>query len=304
MKRKINQVGTGTLTVSLPIQWVEQQGLKKGDELEVSWNKSQLAFSSLPLKKKEKEITLNIDHLNRYLLARYLDVLYAANYNRIILTYSKAELADDKSGKSSSIKTLIKQLSDRFIGMEIISQTKNSTELRCFLMEGESEVSKVEKRICFLFKEFASELASGKMSVEEAYEHHDQIAKFIAYYLKILDLSDLAEEEKKYLYSLYLLVDKLVDKMRHFNEKMVQFGQSAALKKAAKEVFGLVEELFLSLHKREISAELVSRRYALVKRIEGGNFSLKEWKAVSEIKIFLDIINDFSRAIVAGKISG
>ena len=36
MKRKINAVGTGTLTVSLPNKWAQKYNLKKGDELNVA----------------------------------------------------------------------------------------------------------------------------------------------------------------------------------------------------------------------------------------------------------------------------
>ena len=45
MKRKVNLVGSSTLTVSLPTAWAKERGIKKGDELNVSWDDQAVVFS-------------------------------------------------------------------------------------------------------------------------------------------------------------------------------------------------------------------------------------------------------------------
>jgi len=56
MKRKIVQHGSSSLTITLPIKWVEKFGLKKGGELNVEENGPTLLISTggrrLPHKKK------------------------------------------------------------------------------------------------------------------------------------------------------------------------------------------------------------------------------------------------------------
>ena len=56
MKRKINRVGPATYTVSLPKKWVEEQKLKKGDEIEVEERGNTVVVSSSknPVAKRAK----------------------------------------------------------------------------------------------------------------------------------------------------------------------------------------------------------------------------------------------------------
>ena len=303
MKRKINLVGTGTLTVSLPAKWVEDHHLKKGDELEVKHNHSEIIFSLTKKQKENKEISLNIDQFNRYLLARYLESLYINNYDRITFIYSKTEIYDDKVNKNINLKSFINKLKNRFIGMEIVSQTSTSTELKVFIINKEETPRKIEKRIYFLLKETFDELINSinhhhKEFHQNIYEHHDNITKFISYYLRALEESDKGEEEKKQLFSLYMIIDKMIDKFRHVSEMIDKHGTSEKVKKYLKEIFSLVEELFLALHKEEINQELVAKRYKLVQKIGKEDFSLAELKVISEVKIFLDVINDFCRTII------
>lgn len=46
MKRKINRVGTNTLTVSLPSKWAREMGLKAGDEINLLENGRELVLNS------------------------------------------------------------------------------------------------------------------------------------------------------------------------------------------------------------------------------------------------------------------
>ena len=46
MKRKVNQVGTGTLTISLPVNWVKDNNIRKGDELDLLVKGKELRLGS------------------------------------------------------------------------------------------------------------------------------------------------------------------------------------------------------------------------------------------------------------------
>ena len=46
MKRKVIQLAGKTSVISLPSKWVQQQGIKKGDELEIKEEGSKIIVSS------------------------------------------------------------------------------------------------------------------------------------------------------------------------------------------------------------------------------------------------------------------
>lgn len=308
MKRKVNRVGTNTLTVSLPSKWVKENKIEPGQELSVSLEKQGIIFSLKERRLQGKEITLDISNFNKYLLSRYLEVLYITNYNKIILTHSTSEIHNDKEKKDINLKGLIRFITNRFIGMEIVSQTKNMTELQCFLLDEEKDLNKIEKRIYFLFKDAVEEfLESLEGSHAEfhanVYHRHDSISKFTNYYLRVLDQSNKSEDEEKQLYSLYLIIDKMLDKFRHLSEMVDKYGCTMKVKRLLIEIFDLVSDLFTALHKGKISRELVTKRYALVRKIESQKFTLEELKVINEVKIFLDMINDFTRAVIVKEIA-
>jgi len=307
MKRKINRVGMNTLTVSLPSKWVNDNHLKAGDELYFHTSQDDISFSIVEKKHKEKEITVNIDGFNKYLLSRYLIILYIENYNKIILTYTNTEIYDDKTKKNVNIKSKISNCCNRFIGMEIVSQTNIKTELACFILKDMQELQVIEKRIYFLLKETIDELLNA-MDKDYHYFHqgmydkHDSIIKFIYYYLRTLDSSDKSEDEKKTLYALYMTIDHVIDKIRHLSEKIDEYGYTTQVKKHIEEIFALFCNFFNTLHKGKVSREVVAKRYQLVKKIESTEYTLKELKVMSEIKILLDFMNDFHHVLVTREV--
>jgi phosphate uptake regulator len=69
MKRKlIKQGGGGGLTVYLPKKWIDAQGLKGGDEVEIEEEDSKLMLSQIGVKKQVKraKISLDFEHFNIY----------------------------------------------------------------------------------------------------------------------------------------------------------------------------------------------------------------------------------------------
>ncbi|PIN73080.1 hypothetical protein COV20_06260 [Candidatus Woesearchaeota archaeon CG10_big_fil_rev_8_21_14_0_10_45_16] len=303
MKRKVAQIGPSTLMISLPTEWVKAHKLQKGDELDVFPGRNEITFSQGERKAKTKEITLDITPFNKYLLSRYLEVLYFSNYSKIILTHKKNTMYDQKHQEEISVRALLKKLSNRYIGMEIVSQTRNMTEIRCFLLDKEKDLRTIEKRIYFLFKGIMEEFLQSldhnhKEFYQNIYEHHDTITKFVTYYLRVLDQSEKTEEEKKQLYSLYLTIDKMMDKFRHLNQSIDQYGCTPTTKNMLKDIFELVYEFFTAYHKGRITAELVAKRYALMRKSISSDYSPEELRVVNEIRIFLDSINDFTRAVI------
>ncbi|MCA9459411.1 MAG: hypothetical protein KC550_02570, partial [Nanoarchaeota archaeon] len=204
----------------------------------------------------------------------------------------------------SNINIIIRKILNRFIGAEIISQTSNKTEIECFLHDDEQKLEKIEKRIFFLIKETISELLINIENKtfsnfnENVYEYHDNITKFINYYLRMLDSSNKSESEKKIAYTFYETIDIIIDKIRHISEKINKHGSSKNINIYIEKMFNLLFDMFTSLHKEKLSKELISKRYELVKKFENEKFESKDIYILSDIKIIFDIINKFSQYII------
>ncbi len=303
MKRKIAQIGPSTLMVSLPIKWVKEHHLKKGDELEVLPSNKKISFHVEQPHQEEKEITINITNFHLHTFKRYLDTLYFSGYTKIKLIYQSLEMYDDKKGIYRPLISLIKLGVARFIGMEIVSQTKNSTEIHCFITCSNNELEKIEKRIYYLWRESTDEFLESleqhkPFSVKELDERHTNIIRFITYYMRLLDQSNKSHEEKKQLYSLSLVIDMMMDKFRHLGEMIEKYGCTPKVILALKDIFKIVNKQFEALHKGVMPETLIQERYLVVNRIRSENYSLEEYKILSEVLIFLDTLNNFSRAII------
>ena len=271
--------------------------------MEVLTDGASIIFSGMPQAPKEKSVTLNIDGFNRYHLARYLEMLYITNFTKIRLLHSKSMIYNDHLRKEESLPGFIKKRCERYIGMEIIAQSRSSTELRCFLLDEEKDLTNVEKRVFFLFKDTVDEFMLSLDKDHAAFyqnlsDYNSNITKFITYFLRVLDQSDKSDEEKKLLYSLYMLIDKMVDKFRHLNKMVAEYGCSKRVKHDLKQLFELTFEQFTVLHKGEFPLDLVSRRYGLVRKIEETNYTPKELKLICEIIFFVDTLNEFIRVVI------
>lgn len=307
MKRKINRVGQNTLTVSLPSKWVAEQKLKKGDELDITLDNACLIFSKAEQHKEKKEITLNIDSFNYHALGRALDVLYKAHYDKIILTYSKEEIYYEKKEQNINLRSLINKFVNRFIGAEITAQSATKTEIECFITEESPDLDKIEKRIYFLLKEMGDELLTSigsdyKKFHDISYDHHDNIARFINYFLKVLHNSHKSEEEKKIAFTFYTLIDQIVDKIRHLSEAIHENGCTPKVKKYLNDILEFFFEQFIALHKIQITPELIRKRYHLKKKIHNESFNAKELRVISEVSPCMDTLNIFSEYALIKKL--
>jgi len=111
MKRKINKVGHNTMTISLPSEWVKQNNLTKGDELEVKEDGRQLIVGC-DNKKKEKDIHIHVKSHEEF-MGRLITGPYIIGYNSIKITY-----------EDSKVYEKILRSSNKILGFEIIEMVK------------------------------------------------------------------------------------------------------------------------------------------------------------------------------------
>lgn len=310
MKRKVNRVGQNTLTVSLPSKWAKNLDIKAGEEVEVEEDANKLIITRNNYSKKTLKATINIDDFNKLMLNRHLYELYRQGAEEIVIKFSKETLLDYKYDREIDITRYINKIIERFIGMEVISQSKNKIIIESLIPKEEyKKADMVLNRMYFLIKEFLNEFINAMDNDFEkfhnkSYEYHDNIAKFTYYYTRLLTFSQFSEGKKTRLFSLIIIIDKIIDKVRHTSERVHEMKN---ITKHIKNVLSDIFEIFLGqfdfiLKKNYSYKEMdafVKKRYDLVKKVNEEKFSEGEFKIISECKILLDTINDFTETFVA-----
>ncbi len=114
MKRKVNRVGTGTLTISLPSKWTEQNHIKLGSELEVKEEGGRIVFSTTEIKNTSKKISFVVDNPIHRGARKYLYYAYKEGYDEIEITVDGPE----------TLARIVREVKS-LLGFEIIRQTQN-----------------------------------------------------------------------------------------------------------------------------------------------------------------------------------
>ena len=128
-KRKIQLTGGSTYTISLPIKWAREAGVKQGDELSlVQRNDKSLVLS--PLKEKEEQIKYaelvlsekeSFEGNFRYLIAHYL------------VGYDVVKLLSPGGFEAEARKRIKEEVRKRLIGMEVVGESSKEIVLKSFL---------------------------------------------------------------------------------------------------------------------------------------------------------------------------
>jgi phosphate uptake regulator len=310
MKRKVNRVGQNTLTVSLPNKWAKKQGIKVGDEIEVKEDGNIISITTQGQKSYGRKVILNVDVFNKHMINRHFHEFYRQGIDEISIHFSKFKLHDHKRSTDIEIEKYINKLVGRFIGMEIVSQTKDKIVIQSLIKDDYPEkIETTKNRIYFLIKEYLNEFINSmeynfNEFYEKSYDYHDNISKFTYYYLRLLHFSDISEDKKQRLCSLYIILDKTIDKIRHTAERVFECGKvSKKTKSYLIEIFDLFLEQFDMISKPNYTLQqidrLINRRYALVHKLNKDKLAIDEQKIISECKILLDTINDFSETYIA-----
>lgn len=310
MKRKLVRQGKSALTITLPAQWANRYNLKAGDEVELVEDGQSMVVTTGPLDYRFKSLALHVDGLNNLTLNRHLDEFYRLGAQEVILTFEKGILSNYKDGKELRIDGYIKEKIDRFIGMEVFSQTSSKMVLQS-LLHGEDleKIEPVRNRIFFLIKELLDEFRQA-MDHEFSTFHsvmdmrHENIVKFINYYLRLLNFSKLPEEQKSRLFSLFTLISLVLDKLRHTSSKVNEMKHiTDKVKQRLGSIFSFFIEQFDAVLQKNYSLEdlgaLIKKRYDIVHALNQERFTLEESKVILESNLLLNTINEFTTCFAA-----
>jgi phosphate uptake regulator len=219
-QRKLIQHGISSLTVSLPIKWLKERGLKKGDSLYVNIEGNKLVLSTAKSLKIEK-ISVDVTKLDRTSILLYIQSLYRFGYNEIEVKFSKPTTIHYRKNERVSISSIVHLIVNRLIGIEIVEQTSNRILIKYITKEAEEDFKVILRRAFLLLKETANNLLEGIRNndmdlVRTIEEYHDNITKFISYCLRLLNKYGYPDVKKtSFFYHIIATIDKIVDILKY-----------------------------------------------------------------------------------------
>ncbi len=238
MKRKAIQLASQTLVVSLPSKWVKQQGIKKGDEIDVEERGRELVIGFREKNSESGEkIEADIIGLKDRTIRWILSGLQKRGYDEMILKY-------DRSLVAKTIEELIKDL---FTGFIISEQSENKCTLKSISKNLESEFEITLRRAFLVTLSMAEEclemIKKGKFeSLKEiiSLEHtNNQLTNFCE---RILNKNGYSDYKKTcFMYVIVWNLEKVCDEYKYICEYLSQLENSKI--KIGKEVINLFEKI-------------------------------------------------------------
>ena len=91
MKRKVNRVGTNTLTVSLPSKWAKNHNVNAGDDIDLEESDTSLVISKTNIVRQGKKAKVDATKLGR-IFNRTLLALYQHGYDEIKIHFDDPKI--------------------------------------------------------------------------------------------------------------------------------------------------------------------------------------------------------------------
>ncbi len=247
MRRKAIQLANQTIVISLPIKWVRQHGIKKGDEIEVEEKEEKIVVS---IQKEPEEIKkiINLDD-------------YGIMQNRIVLSqYLKG--VDELEIKFSKPHKIKERIANKLIGFEIIKQTSNSITFKDLSRFSNQDLSQIIKRIFLIIEsmgfELLESLEKNQKNLEHIIEIDEEINKMAYYAIRVLSKQGSGKsKESPLLYSIILCLESIGDKYREIAKKITEKKINLTKKdlqniKITNEFFVLFKNFFLDIKKEKL----------------------------------------------------
>ncbi|WP_336327221.1 AbrB/MazE/SpoVT family DNA-binding domain-containing protein [Halovenus sp. HT40] len=139
--RKLQQVGSSTLAVTLPVDWVEKQGLSKGDEVVVQRDESGGSLLVVPNDPHENEQSVEID-ADEFSPEQFRQVLltqYILGRHQVTVTSS--------DGLSNEQFNVVIELEQQLMGFGVVEQTQQRVVIRCSVAVKEFDIRNLLERL-------------------------------------------------------------------------------------------------------------------------------------------------------------
>jgi phosphate uptake regulator len=156
MKRKVNKVGQNTLTVSLPVKWVNKYGIRPGQEINVDEDKAGQLSIGLKKQVQTEKAKIHIDDPTKF-LRRTIHVPYRRGVDELEVTYT-----DPRTIK------LVSDAITETIGFEIVKQGNKYCIIKNVAAGLQEEFDVIFNRLFMIIKTMASNSAKALKTGDES----------------------------------------------------------------------------------------------------------------------------------------
>lgn len=147
--RRVQKVGRGTYTVSLPKDWVERLGLTRGSKLILLEGDSSLTVKPLEAQKASRRV-VKLKPGKPGLAVREVLASYLLGYDTIRVVGAVRISPEERR--------MIKDSTRRLVGLEVVEEDSASITLQCILDSERLDVDKTFDRLRFLVYTFQEEV--------------------------------------------------------------------------------------------------------------------------------------------------
>jgi len=268
VKRKVSLIGPSTLMVSLPSRWVKEFGVKKGDEIEITENGSNLLLESQRLKKGEA-LKINLTGLNANLIYYTIYSAYRGGSEEIELVFDEERVVNKNTGEKEMVLDLISSAVDNLVGMEIMTQRKNYVQIKEISKVNREEFSNALMRIFITLVNTSEDMVDAMKSkdgviLEKIKKMSDKkINKLCDFCARIINKGGVVENNKSPIYyNIISTLEELGDGLENLCEiGLKDFGILKEIKKV-NELLEVLYRLFC-----EYSVEKLNELYDLKNNI-------------------------------------
>ena len=219
-QRKLIQHGASSLTTALPLKWLKQRNLKKGDTIYIEEEGNKLIVSTKEAKKMGK-ISVDVTKLDRTSTLLYVQSLYRFGYDEVEIKFNKPTTVHHRSGKYTSYSSIIHYIVSRCIGFEIIEQSENKITIKHIIKEEREDFKVILRRIFLLLIDAVDSLLNGikknDMNIVGTIEQkHDNINNFVSYCLRLLNKYGHPDVKQTcFYYHTIATIDKIMDIVKY-----------------------------------------------------------------------------------------
>lgn len=259
MRRKLVQMGKNCLMAAIPKKWLDQQGLEKGDFLEIERADNYLLMSAKPLP-KEKSLSFKIDKASRVGVIRTLQLLYDAGYKRMEITY--------KDQKSLDYIMFTISLLEQW-KLRVVSDNK------CIIETVETIDIDFQKyfRVTFLMlkeliDEYSRVLINNSKEMVESIRMKYRLILIRTMNLKRMINTSSMPLEYKYYYFIAVQFEEIADHYEYLLRKLENERAEPELLRMQKKLQEMVEEVYQNFYKFNIEKFMAFTSESIWKQFE------------------------------------
>ena len=279
MRRRVIKQGHNTLTITIPSKWARQFNIKAGDEIDLK-EKDNGLFISTEKRGEKLYAEIDISGLDIPSIWKYFMAVYREGYDEIRVKFNTEERYDSpykfftshavdmsyskKTGNYTPFE-LIQQITNRFIGFEVIEHHKEHCVIKDMADISSKEFDSSLRRVFLLIQQMSEELSEAiKTNNTKILEHtHDidiNVDKFHDFCIRVLNKTGFKDVRKSHLlFSTLYLLEMIGDEFKNLAlhiikdmdgkrlDNLKQLGEMIA------EQFNRFYELFYSFSKDKIT---------------------------------------------------